>query len=157
MEWKGLSNIQITKSNYSLSKFIKRSGHTTDQSKEMDNTTDNNEELSPLTTNIDNHSSLAVKLHLPRNLSSPELLNRSPKSCLKPTRNDCLVSSHQLPNPVSRSNYPIFIPVDQVPEQVSTMGYQRNKSRKLKTKQERVYIFLEHPGGWMGFAYHMSV
>ena len=116
--------------------------------------TDNNSEESPQTTHSDN-----ISLYSPKNSLKPqsESTKHCPKSCLKQKRTvDPIQNIHQ-PTEVSRTSNQIFIPIGQGQDKKKTMGYQRNKSRRLKTNQERVYMFLEHPGGWVGFAYHMSV
>ena len=52
--------------------------------------------------------------------------------------------------------YPIYLPIDQ-DFKAKYMWHHRNLAKKGKTWQERVYVFLEHPGGWICFVYHMSV
>lgn len=48
--------------------------------------------------------------------------------------------------------YPIYLPIDQA-FKAKYVFHQK----KGKTFQERLYIFLEHPGGWICFVYHCSV
>jgi hypothetical protein len=48
--------------------------------------------------------------------------------------------------------YPIYLPIDQAFKAKYVFHHKRGK-----TFQERVYVFLEHPGGWLCFIYHFSV
>lgn len=48
--------------------------------------------------------------------------------------------------------YPIALPIDQ---QFKTKYMFHH--RRGKTFQERLYVFLEHPGGWICFVYHFTV
>ena len=53
-----------------------------------------------------------------------------------------------IPNPY----YPIALPIDQAFKAKYVFHHRRGK-----TFQERMYIFLEHPCGWLCFVYHFSV
>uniref|UniRef100_A0A182K4J3 Uncharacterized protein n=1 Tax=Anopheles christyi TaxID=43041 RepID=A0A182K4J3_9DIPT len=53
-----------------------------------------------------------------------------------------------VPNPY----YPIALPIDQAFKAKYVFHHRRGK-----TVQERFYVFLEHPGGWICFVYHFSV
>ncbi|XP_011310951.1 potassium voltage-gated channel subfamily KQT member 1 isoform X1 [Fopius arisanus] len=48
--------------------------------------------------------------------------------------------------------YPIYLPIDQAFKAKYVFHH-----KKGKTFQERLYVFLEHPGGWLCFVYHCSV
>jgi len=48
--------------------------------------------------------------------------------------------------------YPIYLPIDQAFKAKYVFHHKRGK-----TFQERLYVFLEHPGGWLCFIYHFSV
>ncbi|KAK0072473.1 hypothetical protein PV325_011323, partial [Microctonus aethiopoides] len=48
--------------------------------------------------------------------------------------------------------YPIYLPIDQAFKAKYIFHH-----KKGKTFQERLYVFLEHPGGWICFIYHFSV
>lgn len=48
--------------------------------------------------------------------------------------------------------YPIYLPIDQAFKAKYVFHH-----KKGKTFQERVYVFLEHPGGWLCFIYHFTV
>lgn len=48
--------------------------------------------------------------------------------------------------------YPIYLPIDQAFKAKYVFHHKRGK-----TFQERLYVFLEHPGGWLCFIYHCSV
>ncbi|CAA9998223.1 unnamed protein product [Nesidiocoris tenuis] len=48
--------------------------------------------------------------------------------------------------------YPIYLPIDQAFKAKYVFHQRRGK-----TFQERVYVFLEHPGGWICFIYHFTV
>lgn len=48
--------------------------------------------------------------------------------------------------------YPIYLPIDQAFKAKYVFHH-----KKGKTFQERVYVFLEHPGGWLCFIYHFAV
>ncbi|XP_076222471.1 potassium voltage-gated channel subfamily KQT member 1 isoform X2 [Nomia melanderi] len=48
--------------------------------------------------------------------------------------------------------YPIYLPIDQ-----SFKAKYLFHHKKGKTFQERLYVFLEHPGGWVCFVYHFTV
>ncbi|KYN43114.1 Potassium voltage-gated channel subfamily KQT member 1 [Trachymyrmex septentrionalis] len=48
--------------------------------------------------------------------------------------------------------YPIYLPIDQAFKAKYVFHHKRGK-----TFQERLYVFLEHPGGWLCFVYHFSV
>lgn len=48
--------------------------------------------------------------------------------------------------------YPIALPIDQAFKAKYVFHHRRGK-----TFQERMYVFLEHPGGWLCFIYHFTV
>ncbi|XP_076299296.1 KCNQ potassium channel isoform X2 [Lasioglossum baleicum] len=48
--------------------------------------------------------------------------------------------------------YPIYLPIDQAFKAKYLFHH-----KKGKTFQERLYVFLEHPGGWICFVYHFTV
>lgn len=48
--------------------------------------------------------------------------------------------------------YPIALPIDQAFKAKYIFHHRRGK-----TFQERLYVFLEHPGGWLCFIYHFTV
>ncbi|KAI5714681.1 hypothetical protein M8J77_003602 [Diaphorina citri] len=48
--------------------------------------------------------------------------------------------------------YPIYLPIDQAFKAKYVFHHRRGK-----TFQERVYVFLEHPCGWLCFIYHFAV
>ncbi|XP_015597013.1 potassium voltage-gated channel subfamily KQT member 1 isoform X3 [Cephus cinctus] len=48
--------------------------------------------------------------------------------------------------------YPIYLPIDQAFKAKYVFHH-----KKGKTFQERLYVFLEHPGGWLCFIYHCTV
>jgi hypothetical protein len=48
--------------------------------------------------------------------------------------------------------YPIYLPIDQAFKAKYVFHH-----KKGRTFQERVYVFLEHPGGWLCFIYHFTV
>lgn len=48
--------------------------------------------------------------------------------------------------------YPIALPIDQAFKAKYVFHHRRGK-----TFQERLYVFLEHPGGWLCFIYHFTV
>ncbi|XP_048262882.1 potassium voltage-gated channel subfamily KQT member 1 isoform X1 [Bombus terrestris] len=48
--------------------------------------------------------------------------------------------------------YPIYLPIDQAFKAKYVFHH-----KKGKTFQERLYVFLEHPGGWICFIYHFTV
>lgn len=48
--------------------------------------------------------------------------------------------------------YPIALPIDTAFKAKYVFHHRRGK-----TFQERMYVFLEHPGGWLCFIYHFSV
>jgi len=48
--------------------------------------------------------------------------------------------------------YPIYLPIDQAFKAKYVFHHKRGK-----TFQERLYVFLEHPGGWLCFVYHFAV
>lgn len=48
--------------------------------------------------------------------------------------------------------YPIYLPIDQ--EFKAKYVFHQ---RRGKTFQEKVYVFLEHPCGWLCFIYHFTV
>lgn len=48
--------------------------------------------------------------------------------------------------------YPIALPIDQAFKAKYVFHHRRGK-----TIQERFYVFLEHPGGWVCFIYHFTV
>ena len=92
-----------------------------------------------------------IRLTIPTVNSLPtEVVKQCPKSCLKQKSNSVALPNQQQRKTESRASNQIF-------KRDKSMGYSRNKARRLKTKRVRVYLFLEHPSGWAGFAYHMSV
>jgi hypothetical protein len=48
--------------------------------------------------------------------------------------------------------YPIALPIDQAFKAKYVFHHRRGK-----TFQERLYVFLEHPVGWICFVYHFTV
>ncbi|CAH2005159.1 unnamed protein product [Acanthoscelides obtectus] len=56
------------------------------------------------------------------------------------------------PRGVPDPYYPIYLPIDQAFKTKYVFHH-----KKGKTCQERTYVFLEHPGGWLCFIYHFSV
>ena len=53
---------------------------------------------------------------------------------------------------------PIFLPIDRNYETKYLMHkYRLGRGKRGRTFQENTYLFLEHPCGWIGFMYHMSV
>ena len=122
------------------------------------NARDNISQESQLTAKTSLRTPSDICLTVPTVNSLPtEVVKQWPKSCLKQKSNSVSLPNQQQRKTESRASNQIFIPVDQVTEREKSMGYSRNKARRLKTKQERVYMFLEHPSGWAGFAYHMSL
>ncbi|KAL7026795.1 hypothetical protein ACKWTF_005170 [Chironomus riparius] len=53
---------------------------------------------------------------------------------------------------VDNPYYPIALPIDQAFKAKYVFHHRRGK-----TFQERLYVFLEHPGGWLCFIYHFAV
>ncbi|KAG5876220.1 hypothetical protein JTB14_013973 [Gonioctena quinquepunctata] len=58
----------------------------------------------------------------------------------------------EAPRGVPDPYYPIYLPIDQAFKAKYVFHHKRGK-----TCQERTYVFLEHPGGWLCFIYHFSV
>ena len=56
------------------------------------------------------------------------------------------------PPAVENPYYPIALPIDQAFKAKYVFHHRRGK-----TFQERLYVFLEHPGGWLCFIYHFTV
>lgn len=56
------------------------------------------------------------------------------------------------PRGVPDPYYPIYLPIDQAFKAKYVFHH-----KKGKTFQERTYVFLEHPGGWICFFYHFTV
>lgn len=56
------------------------------------------------------------------------------------------------PRGVPDPYYPIYLPIDQAFKAKYVFHHKRGK-----TFQERVYVFLEHPVGWLCFVYHIAV
>lgn len=48
--------------------------------------------------------------------------------------------------------YPIYLPIDQAFKAKYVFHHKRGR-----TFQEKVYVFLEHPVGWVCFIYHIAV
>ena len=120
----------------------------------------NDSEESPLTSSSDTTNTY---LHLanrsyqvpPQISLTLKLVEEGPKSCLKSKKN---MTNQQQQVAEDRRRNTIFIPVDRLQDKdKAAMGYQRSKNRRLKTNQEKVYMFLEHPAGWAGFFYHITV
>ena len=63
------------------------------------------------------------------------------------------------PNGVSQSFFhPIFLPIDRNYESKYLMQkYRLGQGKRGRSFREKTYLFLEHPCGWFGFMYHMSV
>lgn len=69
--------------------------------------------------------------------------------------NDVAGAEEEPPSPdqaVPDPYYPIFLPIDQAFKAKYVFHHKRGK-----TFQERLYVFLEHPGGWLCFIYHFTV
>lgn len=62
--------------------------------------------------------------------------------------NEPVVVGTGVPDPY----YPIALPIDQAFKAKYVFHHRRGK-----TFQERLYVFLEHPGGWLCFIYHFTV
>ena len=61
-----------------------------------------------------------------------------------------------LPGPgVTAPYYPIFLPIDQ--DFKAKYIWHHRMAKRGKSMKEKTYAFLEHPGGWLCFAYHISV
>ncbi|XP_071056069.1 potassium voltage-gated channel subfamily KQT member 1-like isoform X2 [Onthophagus taurus] len=58
----------------------------------------------------------------------------------------------ETPRGVPDPYYPIYLPIDQAFKAKYVFHH-----KKGKTVQERTYVFLEHPGGWLCFIYHFTV
>lgn len=58
----------------------------------------------------------------------------------------------EAPRGVPDPYYPIYLPIDQAFKAKYVFHHKRGK-----TLQERTYIFLEHPTGWLCFFYHFTV
>ena len=56
---------------------------------------------------------------------------------------------------VTAPYYPIFLPIDQ--DFKAKYIWHHRMAKRGKSMKERTYAFLEHPGGWLCFAYHISV
>lgn len=65
-----------------------------------------------------------------------------------PTGHSPATDPRGIPDPY----YPIYLPIDQA-FKAKYIFHQR----RSKTFQERVYVFLEHPQGWLCFFYHFFV
>ncbi|XP_074039471.1 potassium voltage-gated channel subfamily KQT member 1 isoform X2 [Leptinotarsa decemlineata] len=65
---------------------------------------------------------------------------------------DIVDPSLEAPRGVPDPYYPIYLPIDQAFKAKYVFHHKRGK-----TCQERTYVFLEHPGGWLCFIYHFSV
>lgn len=62
--------------------------------------------------------------------------------------NEPVVVGTGVPDPY----YPIALPIDQAFKAKYVFHHRRGK-----TLQERMYVFLEHPCGWLCFIYHFTV
>lgn len=62
------------------------------------------------------------------------------------------VPAEDTPKGVPDPYYPIYLPIDQAFKAKYVFHH-----KKGKTFQERLYVFLEHPGGWICFVYHFTV
>lgn len=62
------------------------------------------------------------------------------------------VSGGPAPTGVPDPYYPIALPIDQQFKTKYVFHHRRGR-----TFQERLYVFLEHPGGWICFIYHFTV
>lgn len=58
----------------------------------------------------------------------------------------------EAPRGVPDPYYPIYLPIDQAFKAKYVFHH-----KKGRTCQERTYVFLEHPGGWLCFVYHFTV
>lgn len=65
---------------------------------------------------------------------------------------DDVVQPEDEPRGVPDPYYPIYLPIDQAFKAKYVFHH-----KKGKTCQERTYVFLEHPGGWLCFIYHFTV
>lgn len=63
-----------------------------------------------------------------------------------------VVDPVEAPRGVPDPYYPIYLPIDQAFKAKYVFHH-----KKGKTCQERTYVFLEHPGGWICFIYHFTV
>ncbi|GLV37270.1 KCNQ potassium channel [Carabus blaptoides fortunei] len=60
--------------------------------------------------------------------------------------------TEEAPRGIPDPYYPIYLPIDQAFKAKYVFHH-----KKGKTFQERLYVFLEHPGGWICFVYHFTV
>ena len=89
-------------------------------------------------------------------LKPPEnTLIKSPRSCLKRRSSFRQAVQEKIQETISSPSDEISITMD--PEKDSSLTYHKNKPRRVKTTQELIYMFLEHPSGWGGFSYHLAV
>ena len=56
---------------------------------------------------------------------------------------------------VTAPYYPIFLPIDQ--DFKAKYIWHHRMAKRGKSLKEKTYAFLEHPGGWLCFTYHISV
>ncbi|XP_060532105.1 potassium voltage-gated channel subfamily KQT member 1-like isoform X2 [Cylas formicarius] len=65
---------------------------------------------------------------------------------------EIVVDAEEQPRGVPDPYYPIYLPIDQAFKAKYMFHH-----KKGKTLQEKTYVFLEHPGGWLCFFYHFTV
>ena len=94
---------------------------------------------------------MSAKKSVTSTASSSESLDVEPEE--EPESDDYKVSME--PNVLLE---PLCLPVDRAFESKYLYRYlAKNIAGRKPTPQEKIYMFLEHPSGWMGFLYHMMV
>jgi hypothetical protein len=98
-----------------------------------------------------NRNGLATSCH--KNYDSLE------KSCIKLDILDAQSNAQTATAATPSQSFfqPVYLPIDKSYESKYVMHKYRLGRRRGKTFQEQTYLFLEHPSGWFGFIYHMSV
>ncbi|XP_063927847.1 potassium voltage-gated channel subfamily KQT member 1-like isoform X2 [Zophobas morio] len=75
-----------------------------------------------------------------------------PEDVVDEEDDDDVEAAGDTPRGVPDPYYPIYLPIDQAFKAKYVFHH-----KKGKTCQERTYVFLEHPGGWLCFIYHFTV
>ena len=106
------------------------------------------------------HSALPTAALLTNPIKNP-LRRLASKSSIKMLfANEAVENKEAIPSGgvvtgVTAPYYPIFLPIDQ--DFKAKYIWHHRMAKRGKSMKERTYAFLEHPGGWLCFAYHFSV
>ncbi len=108
-----------------------------------------------------NNASYGTHLHpedVPSNdqLGQAQFRPKTTRAASAPTSSGTASAKEGLPQRnESAITIPLYLPMDKRSFELKYSTYSQKKSGK--SARENIYLFLEHPSGWIGFTYHFTV